>query len=90
MNSDEILKDETPTHFYNPLTKNLEVALRNEQNQEVIKVVPAGEISTEPKWLADILIKHLVDAIINDRKLGIVSPEKRLEIQQEIEEDLNG
>jgi hypothetical protein len=83
MNSDEILKDETPTHFYNPLSKNLEISLRDDKNQEIIKVIPAGEISTEPKWLADVLTKHLVDAIINERKLGLVSPEKRLEIQQE-------
>ena len=81
-------RDNTPTHFFNPLKDTVKVGVRDDKNVEQMIEIPSMAISTHPKWLADVLVKHLVDAIINERKLGIISPEKWAELQEETEVSL--
>lgn len=81
-------KDTTPTYLRNPLKHPLELEEFDDTNHKIKIIVPSLEISTFPKYRAEIVKKHLVDAIINDRKLGFVTPEKRAEIEQEVEVSL--
>lgn len=82
------VRDETPTHIFNPLKNDLVLQEFNDLNEKITYTIPVVEISTYPKYLADILRKHLVDAIINERNLGYISPEERAEIQKETEVEL--
>ncbi len=77
-------RDETPKSFFNPLSFPVNVEYRDEKNNVLIIAIPPLKISEFPTYKADILIKHLVDAIINDRELGIVTPEDRKEIEKEV------
>ena len=88
MDVDNLKRDETPIHFFNPLKENVEIEIYDDQNHINLYILPALEISTYPKYLADILRKHLIDAIINERKIGMISSEKRLEIAKETEVQL--
>lgn len=81
-------RDETPTHFSNPLKHTVTVELFNDENQKVAHEIPSIEIVTYPKWLADVLKKHLIDAIIDDRDMGYTTPEERAELMKEIEVEL--
>lgn len=76
--------DETPTHIINPLTKSVTITFRNDENNPYELEVPSLEMSTYPKWQADIIIKKVVDAIINERELGIVTPESRSKLVEEV------
>lgn len=85
MNPTEWKRDETPKNVFNPLNDDVSVRYRNDKNEEKSIIVPFFKSTTYPTYLADHIIKHLVDAIIIDRKLGYVTPEKRAEIQKEVE-----
>ena len=74
-------KDETPIDFFNPLASDFSVEYRHEDNIPTVYTVPAQSIAQHPKYLADHIIKHLVDAVMIDRDL---SEDKREEVRAEI------
>jgi len=78
-------RNETSKSVFNPLTDDFIIEFRNDKNEIEIYTVPSMNMVTHPTYLADFLIKHLVDRIIEKRDLGYVSPEARAEIQKEIE-----
>lgn len=78
-------RDDTPTHLFNPLKDVVKIGIRNDENEQETVEIPSLEVSTYPKWLADVLKKHLVDAIMNSRGLGFLTPEDRKEIEDEVE-----
>lgn len=85
MNPINWTRDETPVHIFNPLTIDVIVPIRDENNVQSDKIVPSLEITTYPRWLAEIVKKHVVDAVINDRELGYQTPEDLAKIQAEVE-----
>lgn len=84
MNPENWEKDITPIHLINPLKLPVEIEEFDDQNQKVKYTIPSMEIKTFPKYQADIIKKHLIDAIINTRKLGYLTPEKRQELEEEV------
>lgn len=82
-------RDETPTHLFNPLKNDLVLELFNDENIGTIYLARSLEVSTYPRYLADIVKKHLIDKIINDRGLGYVTPEQRKELLEEIEVNID-
>ena len=72
--------------FYSPLKEDLTITYRDEQNNPVEYIIPSMEVSTYPTFLADNFIKHIIDAVINERELGYLTPEKRAELQKEVED----
>lgn len=78
-------KDETPVHLINPLTSDISITLFDDDNKSSEKVIPSLEILTYPKWEAEIIKKHILDAVVNDRGLGFVTPENLTELLKEIE-----
>ncbi len=77
-------KNTTPKSFFNPLNHNIEVDYRDEKNLVNKIIIPSLEISTHPTYLANVLIKHLIDTMINDRELGYMSPEELKKLEEEI------
>lgn len=75
----------TPKTFINPLGSSVEIHHLDDENIPHTYSIPPFKPVTYPSYLADFLILHLVDAVINERKLGYLTPEKRAEIAAEIE-----
>lgn len=82
-NPQEWTPDMTPVSIFNPLDDDVVVKYLNDKNQEQTVVLGSIQMSTHPKYLADLLTKRLVDAIINDRNLGFLTEEEKLEIVNE-------
>ena len=78
-------KDETAKTFFSPLSKDLVIEYRNDDGTYQAYIIPMLSPSTYPTYLADHFIKHIVDAVINERGLGYITPEERAEIQKEVE-----
>lgn len=78
-------RDETPKSFSNPLGYDVTFAYQNDDNQTEHITLLAFQVSTYPKYLADWLIKHLLDAIIEDRNMGYVTPDDLRELRSEVE-----
>jgi len=76
--------DETPKKIYNPLDKSFTSEYRNDKNEIETVTIPALDIISLPMWLALHTGKDLVDAIINDRSLGFLTPEERAKIEAEV------
>ncbi len=76
--------DDTPKSFFNPLDKDIQVEYRHENNLVDLINIPSLKISTHPTYIANVLVKHLIDAIVNDRELGLQSPELLRKIEQEV------
>lgn len=77
-------RNDTPKKVYNPLTKDLKMKYRDDSNAEHDLVIPFYTTVTLPTWLADVVIVQLVDFLINERDLGIMTPEKRKELEAEV------
>lgn len=78
-------RDETPKSFFNPLDKEIEIPYKNDNNDDHIYKMPPLKIATQPKFMADLLIKHIVDEVINYRDIGVVTPQIRAAITKEVE-----
>lgn len=89
-NPQEWVRDETPIYLFNPLDEDISVTKFIEDNTKVNYLIPALEMVTYPKYIADILKKHMVDAIINKRELGYLNNEQRREIEKEVEVKIDG
>lgn len=76
--------DTTPTSLFNPLNHEVVIERYNEQNVLENIALPPISAATFPAHVAIYLKRHLVDIIVNERKLGLVTPEKRAEIEQEV------
>lgn len=78
-------RNDTPKSFYNPLNDAQSFEYRHENNTLETYSIPPLKTSTYPTYLADFLINQLLNALINDRNLGYLTPEKRAELRKEIE-----
>ena len=76
--------DTTPITLYNPLMKDIVISRYTDDNTEETYTIPPMSAVTHPAYIANHLKRHLVDAIINHRKLGLVTPEMRSEIEKEV------
>lgn len=84
--SQDIKRNDSPKTFFNPLHKKLELEYRDDNNEiENITLAPLSAL-TYPTFKADFLIKHIIDALIDERELGYVTPGGRKLLQQEVEE----
>lgn len=81
----DIKRDDTPKSFFNPLHHAFILTYRDEDNKEETLTIPPLKLVTYPTYLADLIIKHLVTEIINERGLGYLTDEKRKEIEKETE-----
>ncbi len=81
-------RNDAPKSFTNPLTHEViyEYFTEPDNTREKIVVKPFTQ-TTLPTWLADIVIEHVIDAMINEQNLGLVTPEMREELRNEV---LNG
>ncbi len=53
-----------------------------DDNNNVNRVqMKAGESRLFPSWVAKVLIKHMIDAYLNERKWSIMSPQERYDIE---------
>lgn len=78
-------RNDKPLSLFNPLNKDVTFEFRDDDNTPEIVVMRSLQLSTFPTYKANIAKKHLIDAIVNERKLGIVSAEERSEIEKEIQ-----
>lgn len=76
--------DETPKSFQNPMTRPFQIVRFDEDNRPVAYEIAPLAIVTYPTYIADFLINHLTNAVINDRNLGYLTPEERAAITAEI------
>lgn len=72
-------RDETPVDFFNPLASDFTVEMFDEQNNAVSYTIPAQQLATYPKYIADFIIRHLTEAVMVDRDAPETSREKILD-----------
>lgn len=77
-------RNEAPKSFFNPLNEAISVEVFNDDNSRQTFVLHPLETATYPTYLADLLIKHLVTAIANERE-KFVTEEERAKIQALVE-----
>ncbi len=73
-----------PKTIQNPLSIDFTCTARDDNNSIVTITIPALDAKSYPTYLADHIGKHLVDAIINERDMGYVTPEQRAELAKEV------
>lgn len=84
MDASDIKRDDTLKSFFNPCSKSVFVYYKDDNNvAETIELMPL-KMATYPAYKANVLIKHIADAVINERNLKYVTPDKRDEIIKEI------
>lgn len=84
LNPEEWTADLTPTTIQNPLAHDFKHIYLTDDNSRTELSLPALDVVTLPKWLAERVIVHLTDAMINTRGLGFLTPEERLRLEEEI------
>lgn len=84
MNPQDWTPDQTPISLYNPLNHDITIERFNDENTIEKYTIPTMSAITFPAYIANFLKRHLVDEIINERRIGIVTPEKRREIEEEV------
>lgn len=83
-NPESWLADQTPVSIYNPLTKEIKIERYNDANEAEIYTLLPLSAATYPAYIANYIKRHLVDIIVNERKIGLITPEKRSSIEEEI------
>lgn len=78
-------RNDVEKSFFNPVSRELVLEYRNDRDETVTYTLLPLRIATYPTYLADFMIKRLIDFVIEDRKMGYVTPEGRAEIRKEIE-----
>ena len=71
--------------LYNPLPYDFTYELFNDDNEIVSHTIHSLEIEYYESSTYDFLKKHLIDAISNDRELGLYDMEGLAQIKKEIE-----
>lgn len=71
--------------LYNPLSNDFTYELFNDDNEAVSYTIHSLEIEFYESPVYDLLKKHLIDAISNDRELGLYDMEGLAQIKKEIE-----
>lgn len=84
MDANEIKRNDTPVTLFNPLPVDFVDTYRDEDNKPIEYTIHSFESQIFPKYMADIFLKKMVEMIINDRKLGFVTPEDRKELEKDI------
>lgn len=77
--------------LYNPTETTLEATLLNDNNEEVQYSIPSHEIGYFAPHIAPLIEKRLVDAVINERELGlneIYNEEYMKKVKEEIRVEL--
>lgn len=77
--------------LYNPLQTTLDVAILDDKNVEHHYTIPSHDMAYFQPHIAKIMEKHLIDAIINERELGlneVYNEEYMAEIKKEIHVEL--
>lgn len=78
-------RDETQRTFYNPLSHTLVVVARKADNTTHEYMLDPIKYHTYPAYIAEHLIKNLIDAVANERGINTVrEPNKIEEIRKEI------
>jgi len=78
-------RNDAPKSVFNPLSRDFRAKYRNDDNTQVEYVIRSMEIETFPTYLADHMIKHLVEEVANDRDVSRLSEDKMRKIKEEIE-----
>ena len=84
MDADQIRRDETPISLFNPLKEDFIIEEKDDNNKPVKYTIPSLEIATFPAYQANIIKKHLIDALVNDRGIKYATPEQRAELEKEV------
>lgn len=74
-----------PKPLYNPLTHDFSWEYKDDDNNQHIAVCRALEITYFPTWLADLVMKHLIDEVYENRKPKQNPELDREMIQKEVE-----
>jgi hypothetical protein len=69
IDSKDIKRDETKISLFNPLKTDFIDHMRDDNNVEREYLVRSMEIETFPAYIANHVIKHLIDAIKNERSV---------------------
>ena len=77
-------KDETLVTLYNPIDKEVRVEILDDENIPVKYVLEPYHSYTFPKYIGDIIEKHLLDAIKNHRSIGLTNANDIEELKKEI------
>lgn len=85
--SDIPKRNDTPRSLFNPLRTDFVAEIRDEHNVQQKYVIRSMEIETFPAWLANIIMKHLIVAVQNERHINPLDPIATEEIRKEIEVD---
>src|SRR3990167_2116788 len=84
MDADQIRRDETPISLFNPLNEDFTIEEKDDNNNPIKYTIPSLEIATFPAYQANIIKKHLIDALVNDRGIKYATPEQRDGIEKEV------
>jgi hypothetical protein len=76
--------DIRPMSLFNPLNHEVMIERYNDHNELENTAIPPISAATFPAHIAIYLKRHLVDIIINERRLGLVTPEIRATIEAEV------
>jgi len=85
LNIDLKPRDETPKSVFNPLRYDFKTTYRNDDNSFREYMVRSMEIETFPAYIANHVIKHLIDAVQNERHVLGTDLKAIEEIRKEIE-----
>lgn len=71
-------RNETPKSFFNPLLKSFTFDYLDDKNQSIKLEVPSRTLLTKPTYLADFIIKKLLDEVALHRYGGkYITPEEK-------------
>lgn len=76
--------DESLVNLYNPTSEDFEFKLADEDNVIKKYLLPAGEITTLPKYIADKGAKELADKIVWKRGLNMAYEHELAKTLEEI------
>ena len=71
--------------LFNPLFSDFTWEYLNDNNQPTQATMPGYQISRFPVWLADLMEKHLIDHILNERGIKTSYEVDRAELKEQIE-----
>ena len=62
-------RDNTPKSVFNPLKYDFKTTYRDDNNHQREYFIRSMEIETFPAYIADHMVKHLIDAVQNERHI---------------------
>lgn len=77
-------RNDTPKSLFNPLKTDFICPLRDDKNIYHNYKIRSMEIESFPTWMAEVIIKHLIVAVQNERKVNPIDIEAIEEIRKEV------